>query len=473
MPLDKGLPEEEIEMSIQKARPEIIFCEEAYLETIKNIMVKEGTSLKKVICMDELDRTENIRELVQKGEELIENGDRRFIDSEIDLDSIASIVFTSGTTALSKAVMLTQKNIISNINDMNRVERMYETDTNIAFLPFHHTFGSTGILLFLSKGVRNVFCDGLRHVQENLKEYKVSVFVCVPLLLEAMYKKIMTGIEKKGKMKAVKAGLAISNALLKVGIDIRRKLFKDIIDELGGELRFIVCGASALDRKVAKAFNDFGILTIQGYGLTEASPVLSAESINVIRYGSIGLPLPSVEIKIFEPNEEGIGEIIAKGPNIMLGYYEDEEATKEVLVDGWYHTGDLGYKDKDGIIFVTGRKKNVIVLKNGKNVYPEEIEVLVNNLPYVAESMVYGEEKDDDLMVSVKIVYNKDYVKQKYPDVPEEEFRSIVWQDIKQINTKLPKYKYMKKLVLTDEPMVKTTTQKVKRNIEIEKMKKD
>lgn len=436
-------------------------------------MVKEDTSLKKVICMDELDRTENIRELVQKGEELIENGDRRFIDAEIDLDSVASIVFTSGTTALSKAVMLTQKNIISNINDMNQVERMYETDTNIAFLPFHHTFGSTGILLFLSKGVRNVFCDGLRHVQENLKEYKVSVFVCVPLLLEAMYKKIMAGIEKKGKMKIVKAGLAISNALLKVGIDIRRKLFKDIIDELGGELRFIVCGASALDKKVAKAFNDFGILTIQGYGLTEASPVLAAESINVIRYGSIGLPFPSVEIEIFEPNEEGIGEIIAKGPNIMLGYYEDEEATKEALVDGWYHTGDLGYKDKDGIIFITGRKKNVIVLKNGKNVYPEEIEVLVNNLPYVAESMVYGEEKDDDLMVSVKIVYNKDYVKQKYPDVPEEEFRSMVWQDIKQINTKLPKYKYMKKLILTDEPMVKTTTQKVKRNIEIEKMKKD
>lgn len=471
VPLDKGLPDDEIEMSLKKSKAEMIFCEEAYLETIKNIMVKGETSLKRIICMDRLDRTENVKELVEKGEELIENGDRRFIDIEIDLDSVASIVFTSGTTALSKAVMLTQKNIISNINDMNKVERMYETDTNIAFLPFHHTFGSTGILLFLSKGVRNVFCDGLRHVQENLKEYKVSVFVCVPLLLEAMYKKIMAGIEKKGKMKTVKMGLALSNALLKVGIDIRRKLFKDIIDELGGELRFIVCGASALDKKVAKAFNDFGILTIQGYGLTEASPVLAAESINVLRYGSIGYPFPSVEIEIFEPNEEGIGEIIAKGPNIMLGYYEDEELTNEVLVDGWYHTGDLGYKDKDGIIFITGRKKNVIVLKNGKNVYPEEIELLVSNLPYVEECMVYGEEKDDDLMVSVKIVYNKDYVKQKYPDIPEEEFRSIVWQDIKQINTKLPKYKYMKKLVLTDEPMVKTTTQKVKRNVEIERMK--
>ena len=473
VPLDKGLPDDEIEMSLKKSKAEIIFCEEAYLETIKNIMLKGETSLKKIICMEKIDRTENIKELVEKGEDLISEGDRRFIDSKIDLESVAEIVFTSGTTALSKAVMLKQKNIISNINDMNKVERMYETDTNIAFLPFHHTFGSTGILLFLSKGVRNVFCDGLRHVQENLREYKVSVFVCVPLLLEAMYKKIEAGIEKKGKTKTVKLGLKLSGSLLKFGIDIRRKIFKDILAELGGELRFIVSGASPLDRKVAKAFNDFGILTIQGYGLTETSPVLAAESINVLRYGSIGYPMPSVEIKIFEPNEEGIGEIIAKGPNVMLGYYEDEEATKEVIINGWYHTGDLGYKDKDGIIFITGRKKNVIVLKNGKNVYPEEIEVLVNNLPYVAESMVYGEEKDDDLMVSVKIVYNKDYIKEKYGNIEEETLRDIVWQDIKQINTKLPKYKYMKKLILTDEPMIKTTTQKIKRNSELEKMNKE
>lgn len=241
VPLDKGLPEEEIEMSIKKSKAEIIFCEASYLEAIKNIMVKEETQLKKIICMDVIDRTENIRELIEKGEELIEKGERSFLDAEIDLDSIASIVFTSGTTALSKAVMLTQKNIVSNINDMNKVERMYETDTNIAFLPFHHTFGSTGILLFMSKGVRNVFCDGLRHVQENLREYKVSVFVCVPLLLEAMYKKIEAGIEKKGKTKTVKSGLALSKFLLNFGIDIRRKLFKDIIAELGGELRFIVC----------------------------------------------------------------------------------------------------------------------------------------------------------------------------------------------------------------------------------------
>ncbi|MCI8518634.1 MAG: AMP-binding protein [Clostridia bacterium] len=287
VPLDKGLPEEEIEMSIKKSKAEMIFCEEAYLEVIKNIMVKGETNLKRIICMEVLDRTENIRELVEKGEELIEKGERSFVDAEINEEDLASIVFTSGTTALSKAVMLTQRNIISNINDMNKVERMYETDTNIAFLPFHHTFGSTGILLFLSKGVRNVFCDGLRHVQENLREYKVSVFVCVPLLLEAMYKKIEAGIEKKGKTGTVKLGLALSKFLLKFGIDIRRKLFKDILNELGGELRFIVSGASPLDKKVAEAFNAFGILTIQGYGLTETSPVLAAESINVIRYGSV------------------------------------------------------------------------------------------------------------------------------------------------------------------------------------------
>lgn len=291
VPLDKGLPEDEIEISLKKSKAEVIFCEETYLETVKNIMVKGETSLKKIICMDEADRIENIKELTQKGEELIEEGDRRFIDSEINLNDIASIVFTSGTTAMSKAVMLTQNNIISNINDMNQVERMYETDTNIAFLPFHHTFGSTGILLFLSKGVRNVFCDGLRHVQENLKEYKVSVFVCVPLLLESMYKKVETGIEKKGKTGVIKFAKKLSSFLLNLGIDVRRKLFKEILDEFGGELRFIVCGASPLDKKVAKAFNDFGILTIQGYGLTETSPVLAAESINVLRAGSVRISI--------------------------------------------------------------------------------------------------------------------------------------------------------------------------------------
>lgn len=472
IPLDKGLPEDEIKISLKKSKAEIIFCEKHYLEMLNNIMESQETSLKEIICMEEADGVANIRELIIEGKKLIDNGNKEYVNTKINEEKMATIVFTSGTTSLSKAVMLSHKNIISNINSMGKVEKMYETDTNIAFLPFHHTFGSTGMLLFLSKGVKNVFCDGLRHIQENLKEYKVTVFVCVPLLIEAIYKKIEAGIEKKGKTKIIKIAKVICNFLLKFGIDIRRKVFKDVLNELGGEIRFVISGASALDKKVAKGFNDFGILTVQGYGLTETSPVLAAENIKAIRYGSIGYPIPGVEIKIDNPNEEGIGEIIAKGPNVMLGYYEDEEATNEVIKNGWFHTGDLGYTDKDGIIFVAGRKKNVIVLKNGKNIYPEELEVLINALPYVAESMVYGEEKDDDLVVSVKIVYNKEYVNSTYPNMPEEEFRSKVWQDIKEINTKLPKYKYMKKLVLTDEPMIKTTTQKVKRQAELAKMNK-
>ena len=295
----------------------------------------------------------------------------------------------------------------------------------------------------------------------------------MPLLLEAMYKKIMNEIEKQGKTKLIKIAIPISNFLLKFGIDIRRKLFKDIINQLGGNIRFVVSGASGIDKKVAKGFNDFGILTVQGYGLTETSPVLTAENEKCIRYGSIGYPLANVDVKIENPNEEGIGEIVAKGPNVMLGYYENEEATKEVIEidengDRWFHTGDLAYMDKDGYIFIAGRKKNVIVLKNGKNIYPEELELLVNNLPYVEESMVFGMPKDDDLVVSVKIVYNKEYKEEN--NLSEEELKNKIWEDIKEINKDLPNYQHIKNLIITDEPMIKTTTAKVKRFAEIEKI---
>ena len=264
-------------------------------------------------------------------------------------------------------------------------------------------------------------------------------------------------------MALLKIATKISNFLLKLGIDIRRKLFKQILDNLGGNIRFVISGASGIDKNVAKGFNDFGILTVQGYGLTETSPVLTAETEERMKLGSCGVSMPSVEVKVDDPNEEGIGELIAKGPNVMLGYYENKEATDEVLKDGWFHTGDLGYIDKDGFVFITGRKKNVIVLKNGKNIYPEELELLINNLSYVAESMVYGKPKDDDLLLSVKIVYNEEYVKEKYPNISEEKLKEIIWNDIKEINKKLPNYKHIKNLVITNEPMVKTTTAKIKR----------
>ena len=473
VPLDKGLPEQEIISSIERAKADAIIFEDEYANCMKEIQ-KSNSNVKEFICMNsDCNKSfKTISDLISIGNKLLDKGDTRYDKHEIDPDSIASIIFTSGTTSMSKAVLLSNRNIASNIYNINLAEKIYDTDVNMAFLPLHHTFGSTGLLLFLADGVTNVFCDGLRYIQSNLKEYKVSVFVCVPLLLEAMYKKIYAEVDKQGKTKILKFANSISHFLMKFKIDIRRKIFKQILDNLGGNLRFVISGASAIDKNVAKGFFDFGILAVQGYGLTETSPVLTAENEKCVKFGSVGLPLHEVEIKIDNPNEEGIGEIVAKGPNVMLGYYEMEEETNKVLKDGWFYTGDLGYLDKDGFLFITGRKKNVIVLKNGKNVYPEELEVLINNLPYVAESIVFGNPKDDDLVVSVKIVYNKDYISEKYGDISENEIKNIIWKDIKKINSGLSNYKHIKNLIITDEPMIKTTTQKVKRFEEMKNIEK-
>lgn len=478
MPLDKGLQPSELELSLKRSKADAIIFEDEYLETIKNIRQYNQTSVKNFISMTELEKNEgfvSLKDLEEKGKKILEKteSEKEFYLKASPMskkpEELATIIFTSGTTSMSKAVMLSNKNIASNMYDMMCAEKILSTDVNLLFLPLHHTFGSTQMLLFFSNGATTVFCDGLRHIQENLKEYKVTTFVCVPLLLEVMYKNIWKAIEKQGKTKQIKFALKLSNALRKIKIDIRRKIFKPILDQFGGELRFIISGAAAINKEVAKGFNDFGIFTIQGYGLTETSPVLCAENEKHIRYGSVGLPFPSVQIKIENKNEEGIGEITAKGPNVMLGYYEMEEETSNVLKDGWFYTGDLGYLDKDGYLFITGRKKNVIVLKNGKNIYPEELEQVITKLPYVAEVMVYGKEKEDDLVVSAKIVYDKDYVKKNYKDKTNEELKEIFWQDIKEINKTMPTYKYIKNLVVTDEPMIKTTTAKIKRFEEIKK----
>lgn len=262
--------------------------------------------------------------------------------------------------------MLSQKNIASNIYAMQRVEDIRSTDSNLAFLPMHHIFGSTCLIMMLACGVRTSFPDGLRYVAQNLKEYEVSVFVGVPLLVEAIYNKVVKEIDKQRKTKLIKNAIRVSNFLLKFHIDIRRKLFKQIIDQLGGKMRFVISGGAPLDPKIQKGFIDLGIDMVQGYGLTETSPVIAAENMYKSRTGSIGVPMENVTVEIVNKDDNGIGELRAKGPNVMLGYYENEEETKNVLKDGWFYTGDLGYIDKDGFIFITGRQKNMIVLKNGK-----------------------------------------------------------------------------------------------------------
>lgn len=319
-------------------------------------------------------------------------------------------------------------------------------------------------------GAKTVFPDGLKYIKQNLIEYKVSLFIGVPILIDKMYSNIQKEIEKQGKTKLINIAFKISNALVKVGIDLRRKIFKQIIDQLGGNMRFIISGGAPLDKKVAKAFNDMGIHLVQGYGLTETSPVISAENDKYVRYGSIGIPMKSIDLDIYNKDENGIGEIRVKGPNVMLGYYKNEEATKEVLKEGWFYTGDLGYVDKDGFLFITGRRKDMIVLKNGKKIFPEEIETLINRNEEIEESFVFGmpgKEDKNDVLLSVKVVYNKEVVKEKYNTENEEEIHKIIWDKIKEMNKTLPQYKYIKNLILTDIPLIKTTTNKTKRNEEL------
>ena len=473
VPLDKMLTEEEIAGLLERSRAEVIIFEKEHAEVMDRIRSNGRNHLKEFICMDSDTDAKfgytSLESLLEKGRKLITGGDKRFIDAEIDADAVTAICFTSGTTSMSKGAMLTHKNYASNVYAARLAIKATETDITMAFLPFHHTFGCTGQMVLMSYGAKTAFCDGIKYIQANLKEYKVSVFYCVPLLLEAIYKKIMAAVEKKGKTRLINKMKKLCNFLLIFKIDIRRKVFKQILNELGGDLRLVISGAAPIDKNVVEGYDAFGILAVQGYGLTETAPVLACENISARRFGSCGFPLANVEIKIDNPNEEGIGEIIATGPNIMVGYYENQEATDEVIKDGWFYTGDLGRIDEDGFLYITGRKKNVIVLKNGKNIYPEELEALVGALPYVKENMVYGKEKGDDLLISAKVVYDEEYTSENFPGKTEEELKEMIWADIKKINQEVPLYKRIKHLVVTDQEMVKTTTRKVKRFEEIKK----
>ena len=473
VPLDKELQVDELESCLERSKADVVVFDEKYVENIEEIKRRGNTNLQEYICMTEKDGYSNFWDLKEKGKKLLKQGEKEYTKVKIDEDKMAILLFTSGTTSKSKAVMLSQHNIASNVYAMLLVERFLPTDVNLAFLPFHHIFGSTEMIVMLASGLATAFPDGLRYVAQNLKEYKVSLFVGVPLLVEAIYRNIEKEIEKQGKTKLINMAKKISNILLKFHIDIRKKLFKPVLDALGGHMRFIISGGAPLDKRVAQGFNELGIELAQGYGLTETSPVIAAENAYKKRSGSIGFPMDNIELEIVDKDENGIGELRVKGPNVMLGYYDNEEETRKVIRDGWFYTGDLGYIDKDGFIFLTGRQKDMIVLKNGKKVFPEELEVLINRLDLVEECIVYGmpDEKDkNDLKLSVKVVYNKDVAKEKYPNATEDELRKVIWEKIKEINKTFPPYKYIKNMILTDEELIKTTTKKVKRQEEIKKI---
>lgn len=476
VPLDKALPNNEIESLIMRSEVEAIIYTSKYNEIMEELKDKKNTELRYFISMDLEESTNGVisfRKLVEKGKEQLENGDKKFLDAEINPDVMEIMLFTSGTTSQSKAVMLSHKNIVSDLMAISSILYIDEKDRFLSFLPLHHTFECTAGFLFpISRGSSIAFCEGIRHIADNIKEYEITIMVSVPVLYEGMCKKVMKAIENQGKLKTVNFGMKISNGLLKVGLDVRNKLFKQIHESLGPKLRLLVAGGAALDPETEKIFNGLGITMYQGYGLTETSPVIAVEDDKYRRNGSIGKALPTLEVKIKDANEEGIGELLVKGPTVMLGYYQNEEATKETIdEEGWLNTGDLAKIDKDGFIFITGRKKYVVVLKNGKNVYPEELEILINKIAGVSESFVYGKLEDDgDYKISAKIVYDKDIIKDIYGIEDKKEIKEKLWQEIKRINKTMPTYKYIKEISVTDEELIKTTTRKIKRHEEMKKI---
>ena len=483
VPLDKALPANELESLIRRSEVEAIFYSRAYEETLQKL-AKDGTvALKHLICFDAEDHEDGVysfKELIEKGKGLLAGGERAFIDAEIDPDVMSIMLFTSGTTSQSKAVALSQKNICANLIAMKDI--VYDIDcddTFLSVLPVHHVFEcSAGFMLAMYLGASTAFCSGLRHIVDDLREYQVSFLVCVPALYELMYKGIMGNLKKAGKLDAV---MQLAEAHKDDTMEQKAAIFKDIHAIFGGHIKLFISGAAALDINVERGFRNFGINMIQGYGLTEASPVVCAnryegknESEHV--YGSIGRVVVNGEAKIDNPDENGLGELLFRGPNVMLGYYGNEEATKETIEEGgWLHTGDLCTMDENGFIFIKGRKKSVIVLKNGKNIFPEEMENLVNKIEGVDESMIYpylnnDAIDEDDIKIGVEVVYNKDIMKEMYDVEDEKGIYEIINNKVKEINKTMPAYKSIRNLILTQVPIIKTTTGKIKRYEELKKI---
>ena len=476
VPLDKALPGNEIESLILRSQVEAIFYSNKYQDVMDDLRNKKNTNIKYFISMDLEESVDGIysqKALIEKGRKLLQEGNKEYIEAKINPTEMGILLFTSGTTAMSKAVMLSHKNVVSNIMDFIAIYDVNENDRLLSFLPLHHALESAaGFLYPVSVGATICFSEGVKHMADNIKEFGITAMISVPAVFEVIYRRIMKTIEKQGKMETVKKGIKISQALLKIKIDIRKKVFKEIHEKLGGKLRLTLGGGAPLDPETQKGFDELGITLLQGYGLTEASPVIAAESPKYKRVGSTGKPIPSVEVKIDNPNEEGIGELLAKGPNIMLGYYENEEATNEIIdKDGWLHTGDLARIDKDGYIYISGRKKNVIVLNNGKNVFPEELENLLNKIEGVKESFVYEKkENDGDIKVCAKIVYDKELIKEIYNVDDVDKTREILWEKVKEVNNIMPKYKSIREVIITEEELIKTTTLKIKRHEELKKI---
>ena len=474
VPLDRELPQNEIESLLIRSEVSAVVYSEHVSEKITPL-IQKLSFVEHFISMDntqEGGNTLSFDDLLKKGQQLITSGDTSYINAEIDDEAVNILLFTSGTTDQSKAVMLSHKNICSNLMAMCSMLYIGEKDTFLSVLPIHHTYECTcGFFCPIYRGATIAYCEGLRHIAKNMQEAKVTMMLGVPLIFESMYNRVWDQARKNpGTLRQLKFALKLSNFLRKFGINITKKVFAKIHNNLGGHVRLFISGAAGIDPQVAKGFRDFGIHMVQGYGLTECAPIVALNRDVDFKDNAAGLPLPGVEVRIDNPSSEGIGEIIAKGPNVMAGYYKNQGATESVLKDGWFYTGDLGYMDSENFLYITGRKKNVIVTKNGKNIYPEEIETLLNRSPYIKESMVVGENEEDsgDTIVSAVIVPDMDKINEEFMDenINPDSIKNLIQNEIKAVNKGLVNYKYIKKFTLRETEFAKTTTRKIKRYME-------
>jgi long-chain acyl-CoA synthetase len=476
IPLDKELPVQELENLLLSSNASAIVYSGKLCREINQIRANLP-EMKFYINMNLEQNNEkelSFTALLNEGRKMLESGNKDFIDAEIDPEVMSVLLFTSGTTGNPKGVMLSHKNICFDIMAVCQSLYIDSNDSVLSILPLHHTYECTaGFLVMIYNGCTISFNEGLKHISKNLKETSPTILMLVPLILENMYKKIWERASKERGLKTkLKIGMFISNLLYKIlKIDNRNEVFKEIHENMGGKLRLIIAGAAAIDPKVSKGFRTFGFVTSQGYGLTECSPIVSVNREKQFRDDSIGQPLPGIEMKIVNPGSDEVGEIYVKGDNVMLGYYKNEEETKKVLSDDvWFNTGDLGKVCKNDFYLITGRKKNVIVTKNGKNVFPEEVEAYLNKSPYILESMVYGKDSENGLetIVCAQIVPDFDAIKEKLKveSTSKDAIDKLLNFEVKSANRNMPLYKHVREFTIRENEFEKTTTRKIKRYLE-------
>lgn len=476
VPLDKSLPANELELLIERSDIEAIFYTKKYSDIIQNIRYSEKNKLKHLISMDNDENFEGIysqKELIREGKKLIEEGNKEFLNAQINPKEMSIMLFTSGTTSKSKVVALSHENICTNLMDIGSVLDVTQEDVFLSVLPIHHVFECTvGFLFSLYKGAETVFCDGLRHIVENLNEYNVTIMACVPGIYERIFMMIRKKLEKQGKLEEI---LENEEKYKNFSMQKKKEVFKEIHDMLGGKIKLLISGAAALDKTIEERYRLLGLNLVQGYGLTETSPVVAVGTNKYYKLGSIGKTVPSVEAKLVDVNDDRIGELVVKGPSVMLGYYENEKVNEKSLQDGWFYTGDLAKIDEEGYIFICGRKKSVIVLKNGKNIFPEEMENLVNKIEGIKESFIFGKIQSNDennIKINVKIVFDRDVIKDVYKVEKDEDIYKVLSKKIKEVNQTMPSYKAIRGIMLTEEPLIRTTTNKIKRQENLDAIRK-